>query len=157
MSTGSKDMIINLLDEVQLKKKAYHKKMVSFKTIDDASEAFLIGCEAISVSSLFVTVATINPVSLIIGSVFTSINAVGSTMKRVIDYKAKYESCKTTYNQLGDLDRETRAVLVRNHLEKRDLQNILDDVVHRLSLIEDSSLPITIMESSRTKISDTNV
>jgi hypothetical protein len=157
MSTGSKDMIINLLDEVQLQKKAYHKKMVSFKKIDDASEAFLIGCEAISVSSLFVTVATINPVSLIIGSVFTSINAVGSTMKRVIDYKAKYESCKTTYNQLGDLDRETRAVLVRNHLEKRDLQNILDDVVHRLSLIEDSSLPITIMEISRTKISDTNV
>lgn len=147
-------MILNLLDEVQVKKKAYRKKMIKFKQIDDSSEAILIGCGAISVSSLFVTVATINPITLIIGSVFASVNAVGSAIKRVLDVKAKYESFKTTYNQLGDLDRETRAVLVRNHLEKKDLQNILDDVIHRLSLIEDSALPIklTSKKKSNTKV-----
>lgn len=155
--SNTKEMIINLLDEVQMKKKLYRKKMVKFKKMDDTSEAILIGCGAISVSSLFVTVATINPITLIIGSVFASVNAVGSAVKRVIDVKAKYESCKTTYNQLGDLDRETRAVLVRNHLEKKDLQNILDDVIHRLSLIEDSSLPIKIREDSRTKKSKVTV
>lgn len=141
---ASKDMIINLLDEVQMKKNLYRKKMVKFKKMDDTTESILIACGAISVSSLFVTVATINPITLIIGSVFASINTVGTAVKRVIDVKAKHESCKTTYNQLGDLDRETRAVLVRNHLEKRDLQHILDDVIHRLSLIEDSALPITM-------------
>lgn len=155
--SNTKEMIINLLDEVQMKKKLYRKKMVKFKKMDDTSEAILIGCGAISVSSLFVTVATINPITLIIGSVFASVNAVGSAVKRVIDVKAKYESCKTTYNQLGDLDRETRAVLVRNHLEKKDLQNILDDVIHRLSLIEDSSLPIKIREDSQTKKSKVTV
>ena len=148
---NTKEMIINLLDEVQGKKKAYRKKMITYKKIDDVSEGVLIGCGAISISSLFVTVATINPITLIIGSVFASINGVGSAVKRVMDFKAKYESCKATYNQLGDLDRETRAVLVRNHLEKKDLQNILDDVIHRLSLIEDSSLPIPIKEDSGTK------
>jgi len=144
-------MILHLLDEVQLKKKAYRKKMIKFKKMDDASEAILMGCGAISVSSLMVTVATINPITLIIGAVFSSINAVGSAVKRVIDVKAKYESCKTTYNQLGDLDRETRAVLVRNHLEKKDLQNILDDVIHRLSLIEDSALPIKLVTKKKSK------
>jgi hypothetical protein len=138
----TKDLILKLLDEVSVKKHIYRRKMIKLKRLDDTSEAILIACGAISVSNLFVTVATINPVTLLIGSVFASVNAVGGAIKRVIDVKAKYESCKTTYNQLSDLDRETRAVLVRNHLEKKDLQHILDDVNNRLSLIEDSALPI---------------
>ena len=145
-TSNTKDLIFKLLDEVQMKKAIYRKKMIRLKNLDDASEAILMACGAISVSNLFVTVATINPVTLIIGSVFASVNAVGSAIKRVVDVKAKFESCKTTVNQLSDLDRETRAVLVRNHLEKKDLQNILDDVNHRLSLIEDSALPIRIKE-----------
>lgn len=145
-TSNTKDLIFKLLDEVQMKKAIYRKKMVRLKNLDDASEAILMACGAISVSNLFVTVATINPVTLIIGSVFASVNAVGSAIKRVVDVKAKFESCKTTVNQLSELDRETRAVLARNHLEKKDLQNILDDVNHRLSLIEDSALPIRIKE-----------
>lgn len=145
-TSNTKDLILKLLDEVQFKKNIYRKKMVKLKNLDDTSEAILMACGAISVSNLFVTVATINPVTLIIGSVFASVNAVGSAIKRVVDVKAKFESCKTTVNQLSDLDRETRAVLARNHLEKKDLQNILDDVNHRLSLIEDSALPIRIKE-----------
>ena len=145
-TSNTKDLIFKLLDEVQFKKNIYRKKMVKLKNLDDTSEAILMACGAISVSNLFVTVATINPVTLIIGSVFASVNAVGSAIKRVVDVKAKFESCKTTVNQLSELDRETRAVLARNHLEKKDLQNILDDVNHRLSLIEDSALPIRIKE-----------
>ena len=108
----------------------------------------------ISVSNLFVTVATINPVTLIVGSVFASINAIGSAVKRVIDVKAKFESAKTTVNQLADLDRETRAVLSRNNLEKKDLQHILDDMIHRLSLIEDTSLPLTLPIQQQETISN---
>ena len=145
-TSNTKDLILKLLDEVQMKKAIYRKKMIRLKNLDDASEAILMACGAISVSNLFVTVATINPVTLIIGSVFASVNAVGSAIKRVVDVKAKFESCKTTVNQLSELDSETRAVLARNHLEKKDLQNILDDVNHRLSLIEDSALPIRIKE-----------
>ena len=145
-TSNTKDLIFKLLDEVQMKNAIYRKKMVRLKNLDDASEAILMACGAISVSNLFVTVATINPVTLIIGSVFASVNAVGSAIKRVVDVKAKFESCKTTVNQLSELDRETRAVLARNHLEKKDLQNILDDVNHRLSLIEDNALPIRMRE-----------
>lgn len=144
----TKDLILKLLDEVSVKKQIYRRKMIKLKRLDDTSEAVLIACGAISVSNLFVTVATINPVTLLIGSVFASVNAVGGAIKRVIDVKAKYESCKTTYNQLSDLDRETRAVLVRNHLEKKDLQHILDDVNNRLSLIEDSALPVSVKPSN---------
>ena len=142
--SNTEDLIFKLLDEVQIKKQIYRKKMIQLKKIDDITEAVLIACGGISMSNLLVTVAIINPVTLIIGSVFASINAVGSAVKRVVDVKAKFESTKTTVNQLSDLERETRAVLTRNHLEKKDLQNLLDDMNNRLSLIEDSSLPLTL-------------
>ena len=140
--SNTKELILKLLDEVQIKKQIYRRKMIQLKKIDDITEAVLIACGGISMSNLLVTVSIINPVTLIIGSVFASINAVGSAVKRVVDVKAKFESTKTTVNQLSDLERETRAVLTRNHLEKKDLQNLLDN--NRLSLIEDSSLPLTL-------------
>ena len=142
--SNTKELILKLLDEVQIKKQIYSKKMIQLKKIDDITEAVLIACGGISMSNLLVEVAIINPVTLIIGSVFASINAIGSAVKRVVDVKAKFESTKTTVNQLSDLERETRAVLTRNHLEKKDLQNLLDDMNNRLSLIEDSSLPLTL-------------
>jgi hypothetical protein len=141
---NTKDIILSLLDEVQHRKNIFRRKMVQLKKTDDISEAILMCCGAISISNLFVSVATVNPVTLIIGSVFASVNTIGSAVKRVIDIKAKYESCKTTVNQLSDLERETRAVLARNHLEKKDLEDILDDMNMRISLIEDSSLPLEI-------------
>lgn len=141
---NTKDVILALLDEVQQRKNIFRQKMVQLKKIDDATEAILMSCGAISISNLFVTMATINPVTLIVGSVFATVNTIGSAVKRVVDIKAKFESCKTTVNQLSDLERETRAVLARNHLEKKDLESILDDMNMRISLIEDSSLPLEL-------------
>ena len=140
----TKDIILALLDEVQQRKNIFRKRTVQLKKVDDVTEAILMSCGAISISNLFVSVATINPTTLIIGSVFASVNAVGSAVKRVIDIKSKFESCKTTVNQLSDLERETRAVLARTHLKKKDFESILDDMNMRISLIEDSSLPLEI-------------
>ena len=139
---NTKDVILALLDEVQQRKNIFRKKMVQLKKIDDTTEAILMSCGAISISNLFVSVATVNPVTLIVGSVFATVNTVGSAVKRVVDIQSKFESCKTTVNQLSDLERETRAVLSRNHLEKKDLESILDGMNMRISLIEDSSLPL---------------
>ena len=141
---NKRELIYNLLGEVSVKKKAYFKKMAKLKRLDDSLEAVITGCGAIAVSSLVATIATINPITLIVGAVFTSVSTVGGAMKRVYNTQGKYESCKTTFNQLSDLERESRAVLVRNHLESTDLQNLLDDINNRLSLIEDTSLPIKI-------------
>jgi hypothetical protein len=139
-----RELIYSTLADVSLKKKAYFKKMGKLKKLDDGLEAFITGCGAISVSSLIATITVLNPITLIIGAVFTTISTVVGAVKRVYNIQGSYESCKTTYNQLSDLERESRAVLVRNHLESRDLQNLLDDINNRLSLIEDTSIPITL-------------
>lgn len=141
---NKRELIYKILGEVSLKKKAYFKKMAKLKRLDDSLEVVITGCGAVAVSSLIATIATINPVTLIIGAVFSSVSTVGGAMKRVYNTQGKYESCKTTFNQLSDLERESRAVLVRNHLESNDLQNLLDDINNRLSLIEDTACPIKI-------------
>ena len=141
---NKRELIYKILGEVSLKKKAYFKKMAKLKRLDDSLEVVITGCGAVAVSSLIATIATINPVTLIIGAVFSSVSTVGGAMKRVYNTQGKYESCKTTCNQLSDLERESRAVLVRNHLESNDLQNLLDDINNRLSLIEDTACPIKI-------------
>ena len=125
---NKRELIYKILGEVSLKKKAYFKKMAKLKRLDDSLEVVITGCGAVAVSSLIATIATINPVTLIIGAVFSSVSTVGGAMKRVYNPQGKYESCKTTFNQLSDLERESRAVLVRNHLESNDLQNLLDDI-----------------------------
>jgi hypothetical protein len=140
--SNSKDLILSLLDEVNITKMIYKNKMTKMKKYDDIAEAILIGAGAIAMSSLFITLGSINPVTLIVGSVFTSVSPVGQAVKKVIDIKGKYESFKTTHNQYSDLEREVRAILVRNHLDSNDLKALLDDINHRLSLIEDSSLPV---------------
>ena len=139
-----KAMILSLLDEIATKKKAYHKMMSKFKRKSDACEAFVTGMGAIAVSSLVVTLTTLNPITLILGASCSTASTVGGAVLKAIDYRGKFESCKTTYTNLADLERETRAVLVRNHLESRDYQNLIEDMNHRLSLIYDTANPIKI-------------
>lgn len=134
------NLILKTLNDVSMKKNIYFKKKNKLKKMDDVLESLLAGSGAIAVSSLLATIVTINPIALVIGAVFTSVSTVGGAMKRVYNVQGKHDSCKTTYNQLSDLERESRAILVKNHLSSQDLQILLDVINTRLSLIEDSSI-----------------
>ena len=147
---NKKDQLINdLLEEIKYKKTIYGKKMKRFHLIDYTSEAFITFCNAVAMSSLFVTLADMNKTTLIIGSILTTVSSVSSAVKRVIGIQQKMEMCNTTYHQLSDLLRETKIILIRNHLNSDDYQNLLNDVSNRLSLIDDSALPIKIVSESR--------
>ena len=87
---NKRELIYKILGEVSIKKKAYFKKMAKLKRLDDALEAVITGCGAVAVSSLVATIATINPITLIVGAVFTSVSTVGGAMKRVYNTQGKY-------------------------------------------------------------------
>ena len=139
-----KELLDNILQSIVKRKKEYYKLMLKFKKVDDLTESFIIACGTISVSSLVTTMAMHNPTFLIVGTVFSSISTLSSAIKRSCNIILKYENFKTTYNQLSDLERDTRIVLVKNHLSSEDLTNLLNEVSQRLSLIEDSSIPINL-------------
>ena len=148
---NKKQLIDDLLTEVKAKRINYHKKMLRYKKLDDVTEALLIGCDAIGVSSLFITLQNLNMETMIIATTFSTIGSVGGAIKRVVNLVGKFESFKTSYNQLSDLERESRIILARNHLTSNDCEDLLNSISQRLSLIEDSSLPIEIKIESEKK------
>ena len=75
---NKKQLINDLLTEVKAKRIKYHKKMVKYKKLDDMTEALLIGCNAIGVSSLFITLQNLN---MIIATTFSTIGSVGGAIK----------------------------------------------------------------------------
>ena len=147
-----KQLINRLLTTVNKKKQIYQKKMVKFKKIDDILETIIIASGWVSISSIITTLSATDKTFLLIGTVFTSFSTILSAMKRVLNVTGKYESYKTSFTQLSDLERETRIVLVKNHLSGDDIVNLLSDMSNRLSLIEDSALPIKYQEEEEQEV-----
>jgi len=140
---SNKTKLLNsLIDEITYKKKKFEIKMNKYKKIDEISESIIMGSGSIAVSSLIVSLASINPIALIIGTVFSSISTIGGAVKRTVNFREKYETCRTSYNQYSDLLREVKTTLVKNHLDSYDKEQLIDEINIRISLIEDSQLPI---------------
>ena len=63
---------------------------------------------------------------------------------------SKAEGYKMSYNQYSDLERDIRAILYKNNYKDQELDNFIVNMNLRLSLIEDSILPIDYSPSSDT-------
>jgi prefoldin subunit 5 len=137
-------LIDDLVHEISRKKVKYMKRWRKLKKVHDVTESVLICCGSIAITNLVITLALINPVTLIIGSVFSAISTVGSATKNAYRLQEKIDSLKTTYQQLSELEREVRSVLVKNHLTSEEYDQLLTDINHRLALIEDSAVPLKI-------------
>lgn len=137
-----REYIKDLLEDIGIKKVMYSSKMRSYKRKDDIYEALLMGCSTIATTNAIFTISVPNPATLIICATF----GVGATLltglSRALSIKSRYESYRTSFNQYSDLEREIRAVLIKNHLDSKDLEILIIDIGHRLSLIEDSSIDI---------------
>ena len=97
-------------------------------------------CNAVSISSLITSVATINPFTLIVGLSCGSMSTIGSAINDSMNYDTKYQTTRTTYLQLSNLEREIRHILLKNHLSSEDLDELIENIDNKLGLINDSSL-----------------
>ena len=139
----SKEKIDLLLTEIKLTKEQYKEKFLSFKKINETSEAGIIFCSSLSTSVLLTTLFNMNPHFLIVGTVLTTISTIAKAVKSVYKLNDTIESFKTTFQQYSDLERDLRTILYKNHLSNEDIINILDDFNNRISLIQDSAIIIT--------------
>jgi uncharacterized protein YfcZ (UPF0381/DUF406 family) len=142
--TNKTKLIDDLLNQITLQKSEYYKKMCKYKKIDDLSEAIIIGTGAISTSTITIGLSIVEPITLIVGAVCSGISCVLYTIKHIIDIREQTESYKTTYNQLSNLEREVRTIMVQTHTHSSEYMKILNDINIKLSLIQDSALPIKI-------------
>lgn len=135
-----KKVLDELLNEIVKEKKKNKKLWKKYKRRDNHMKVGIHTCNAISVSSIVASIASLNPLGVILGLIFGSCSTIGSSINDSCSFNEKHYSCKSTACQLADLEREIKAVLIRNHLTSTQIDTLIEDTNHRLSLIQDSSI-----------------
>jgi hypothetical protein len=139
---GKVGLIRNILEDVKKRKNIHYKKFGKLKKINTFIKSFVNGLNAVSVCSLILSLTPATPIVSIIALSATSISATISAIASSIDIEGKIHSHNTSNLQYNDLYRDVSARLLRNGMSSEDLDNLLSEINTRMSLIEDSSLPI---------------
>jgi len=140
---GKVELIRHILEDVKKRKNTHYKKFGKLKKINTFIKSFVNGLNAISVSSLVLSLTPATPVASIIALTATTISAITSAISSSIDLEHKIHSHNTSNLQYNDLYRDISARLLRNGMSSEDLDNLLTEINTRMSLIEDSGEYIT--------------
>lgn len=135
-----KNEVFKMLNEIVNEKNKNKKLFIKYRRRNNFFKTMAHTSNAISVSSLITSVATVNPIGVIIGLIFGSCSSVGSAVNDSLSNLDKYLTTRTTFQQYSNLEREIRSVLLKNHLTSEDLDDLIEDTNHKISLIQDSSL-----------------
>lgn len=130
-----------LLEKISSKKKRYHNKMIMYRKIDEYSEIVIIFLGSGSTALSLLMLSFTNPMFLV-GSVICSTSAflLGS-LKKGMNIRNKYESFKTTYDELHRLEREY-TIQMSKDINESSLSDILEHLNSQLSIIEGSAITI---------------
>lgn len=148
MSSEKQALLNNLIKEIDTKKNLYEQKTIKLRNIDNMLEMVITFLNVSSTTSLVLGLSHINPVILITGTIIGAISGILNAVKNVSGIQRKIEVHKTTYLNLKELSRESKIILSRNHLTSDDKIALLNDISHRLSIIDDCAIPLT----ERTKV-----
>ena len=130
--------------DMQQKSRVYYKRFCTLKRRSQCVEAVLMGLAAVTTSTIFITWLG-RPDIMVASAVCSSAATVSSAVARVYDLPSKYQSAQTSWLQYGDLHRDITNRLYRNHLSSEDLDVMLTELNARLGLIEDQSLPVSVL------------
>jgi hypothetical protein len=135
-----KKLINELLDDIVKQKTDNYKLYTKYRKRFNFFSCCVNTTNAVSVSSLISSLPTANPIGLAIGTGCAGLSSIGSAMNTSMNNQDKFLTCRNSYNQLGDLERSIRARILHNHLSSKDCDNIIEELNHTISLINDSSL-----------------
>lgn len=129
MTKNNRHSIKQLYIKVRAMRIAYYKKLLKFKRIRTIVDTMILGCGTVSSTTIMITLATVNPITLIISAVFSSIATVGKALKNGMRVDEYIERLHTAYCQLNDLERDLKIC------DNQDVSNFNS----RLSQIEDTA------------------
>jgi len=134
-----KKLIGKILEGINRKKHLHRQRAMKYKNLDHIFEGILVAFSTVTLSSIVLQYMDASPYIMLVSAIFSSLNMVGSTVKKTIGLSNRWAESKGIHTALNDLSREVTIMLAKNHLSSEDLDNMLNDVHHRLSLIEDRS------------------
>ena len=141
---GKIDLIQSILQDVNKRKQIHYKHYRRYKKASSIFKASVNSLNAVSVCSIIISLSPILPVATIIALSTASTSGVIHALYTSLDIESKIYSHNTSNLQYNDLFRDISARLLRNGMSSTDLDGLLTEINTRISLIEDSSLPIKI-------------
>jgi hypothetical protein len=135
-------LIKNELEQIKILKDQHQMKSDKLKKTNDVLDIIIISTGSISTSIQIIGLSALNPLLIAIGAGFGFISTFLSVISKTINYNDKYLIHKNTSNTLSDLYRDCNNTLAKNGLSSDEKQHMLNDIGHRLSIIENSSLPL---------------
>lgn len=136
---NKKKLIDKLLQEIVQEKDKQKKQLIKYRRRNNFLKGLTHFSNAVSVSSLLSSFAT-NIIGVIIGSACATISTSSSAINDGMNNADKHLTSRTTYNQLSNLERNTRAQLIKNHLDSQQIDDMVSDINHQLALINDTIL-----------------
>ena len=135
-------LIKNQLKEIKDLQVLHQKKSDKCKKINDILDVIVIASGSISTSLMIIGLSHMNPIFIGIGTGFGFASTFVSVINKTLDYNGKHLTYKSTANSLSDIFRDTNITLGKNGLSNDDKAHMLNDISHRLSILENNSLPI---------------
>ena len=124
--------------KVKNMRKLYFKNLLKKKKINKGIELIISISSAISTTNIIISISMINPITLIIGGVFSAISTILKFVKTALKLQEEQEKVHITYCNLSDLERD-----IIHNIDKNDHDFIIN-VNHRISLIENNAIVISL-------------
>jgi len=135
-------LIKDCLNDIKYKKTKHYNKFRKLKKINGILKSGINALNAASVCSLVISMSPVSIISLIVALTTTSISTVTSAIVTAYELENKLHSHQVSYLQYTDIYRDISSKLFRNHLSSEDYDIMLSEINNRLSIIEDTELPI---------------
>ena len=135
-------LIKNQLNEIKILKEKHSKMSDKLKKINDILDVIIISTGSVSTSMMIIGLSSLSPILIAIGTGLGFVSTSLGIINKTLDFQGKYLNHKNTANCLNDLYRDTNITLGKNGLSSDDKAHILNDLAHRLSIIENSALPL---------------
>lgn len=136
------------LEELDAKARVYnkdHQKYLNYDTMCDVLVALL---NFTIVSSIFIGGPVDNERAYLISSAtLSTLAGLIFVFQRSFNFRSKYQSFQISSKQYKDLVRDISLLLARQNLTLEDCSRCLTDITQRLSVIEDSTIPIDFHDS----------
>ena len=144
--TEKNNRLILLHDKIKHIKNKYKKRVLRNKKIHNVSEFIVVSFGTVATTSLFITLTAVNPITLIVGAIFSSISTLTKTIKTSLKFEDVMQKLNVCVCQLSDLERDIHLVMNDENINE---QFYLDNFNKRLSIIEDSMPAIKINSKSK--------
>lgn len=138
MLETKREHVENILKEIDMKRKINFKKFKRLKIISNFLVITSSTLNAISVSSIVLSLGPHLPVFVILSLCTASVGGLINMATLAAGLNQKIMAYNVSSHQYADLYRDIAITLKRNHLSSEDYDNLLIDINHRLTLIEDS-------------------